>query len=239
MWQKLVSGGNIECGKLSKFINKFKVAQAAFFYGVNMTVLLNKEPARTIRLYGILGATFGREYKLSVASPKEAIRALCVIVPGFERFLNTSKQRGLTYAVFSGKRNLISDELDMDKGCDDIRIAPVIIGSKKAGAFQTILGAVLVVVGVAIGYFSAGTLSAAGYGVAKFGAAMMIGGVVQMMSPQTVGLASKQSADNQASYAFGGVTNTTAQGNPVPLLYGKRRIGGAIVSAGIYVEDQQ
>ncbi|EPY5088725.1 TPA: tail assembly protein, partial [Klebsiella variicola subsp. variicola] len=25
----------------------------------------------------------------------------------------------------------------------------------------------------------------------------------------------------------------------VPLLYGKRRIGGAIISAGIYVEDQQ
>ncbi|PLI80909.1 phage tail protein, partial [Klebsiella quasipneumoniae] len=24
-----------------------------------------------------------------------------------------------------------------------------------------------------------------------------------------------------------------------PLLYGKRRIGGAIISAGIYVEDQQ
>jgi hypothetical protein len=35
---------------------------------------------------------------------------------------------------------------------------------------------VLVVVGVAVGYFSAGTLSAAGYGVAQFGAAMMVGG---------------------------------------------------------------
>ncbi|MFH5139235.1 tail assembly protein, partial [Citrobacter freundii complex sp. 2024EL-00220] len=52
------------------------------------------------------------------------------------------------------------------------------------------------------------------------------------------GLASKQDADNRASYAFGGVTNTTAQGNPVPLCYGKRRIGGAIISAGIYVEDK-
>jgi hypothetical protein len=52
-------------------------------------------------------------------------------------------------------------------------------------------------------------------------------------------LASKQSADNRASYAFGGVTNTAAQGYPVPLLYGRRRIGGAIISAGIYVEDQQ
>ncbi|MGM3313520.1 tail assembly protein, partial [Enterobacter hormaechei subsp. steigerwaltii] len=85
-----------------------------------MAALLNVEPVRTIRLYGVLGATFGREYRLSVASPKEAIRALSVIVPGFERFLNTSKQRGLTYAVFRGKRNLSNDELSMDRSTEEI-----------------------------------------------------------------------------------------------------------------------
>ena len=197
---------------------------------------LTDQPMRTIRLYGILGSTFGREFKLSVASPKEAIRALCVIVPGFERFLNTSKQRGLTYAVFSGKRNLNDDELSMDQSTADIRIAPVILGSKRGGVFQTILGVALVAVGAVASYFGGG---AVGVPLMQFGAAMALGGVVQMLSPQTTGLASKQSADNKASYAFGGVTNTTAQGNPVPLLYGRRRIGGAIISAGIYVEDQQ
>lgn len=197
---------------------------------------LTGQPMRTIRLYGILGSTFGREFKLSVASPKEAVRALCVIVPGFERFLNTSKQRGLTYAVFSGKRNLNDDELSMDQSTADIRIAPVILGSKRGGVFQTILGVALVAVGAVASYFGGGTV---GVPLMQFGAAMALGGVVQMLSPQTTGLASKQSADNKASYAFGGVTNTTAQGNPVPLLYGRRRIGGAIISAGIYVEDQQ
>ena len=197
---------------------------------------LTGQPMRTIRLYGILGSTFGREFKLSVASPKEAVRALCVIVPGFERFLNTSKQRGLTYAVFSGKRNLNDDELSMDQSTADIRIAPVILGSKRGGVFQTILGVALVAVGAVASYFGGG---AVGVPLMQFGAAMALGGVVQMLSPQTTGLASKQSADNKASYAFGGVTNTTAQGNPVPLLYGKRRIGGAIISAGIYVDDQQ
>ncbi|HFK5807495.1 TPA: tail assembly protein [Enterobacter bugandensis] len=197
---------------------------------------LTGQPMRTIRLYGILGSTFGREFKLSVASPKEAIRALCVIVPGFERFLNTSKQRGLTYAVFSGKRNLNDDELSMNQSTADIRIAPVILGSKRGGVFQTILGVALVAVGAVASYFGGG---AVGVPLMQFGAAMALGGVVQMLSPQTTGLASKQSADNKASYAFGGVTNTTAQGNPVPLLYGRRRIGGAIISAGIYVEDQQ
>ncbi len=162
------------------------------------------EGFRTIRLYGVLGATFGREFQLSVASPKEAIRALCVIVPGFERFLNTSKQRGLTYAVFSGKRNLNDDEISMDQSTADIRIAPVILGSKRAGVFQTILGVALVAVaafvtrGAAIGI--GGTAFAGGWGaVAGIGASMAIGGVVQMLSPQTTGLASKQSADNQAS----------------------------------------
>ncbi|WP_395277696.1 tail assembly protein [Enterobacter bugandensis] len=197
---------------------------------------LTGQPMRTIRLYGILGSTFGREFKLSVASPKEAVRALCVILPGFERFLNTSKQRGLNYAVFSGKRNLNDDELSMDQSTADIRIAPVILGSKRGGVFQTILGVALVAVGAVASYFGGG---AVGVPLMQFGAAMTLGGVVQMLSPQTTGLASKQSADNKASYAFGGVTNTTAQGNPVPLLYGRRRIGGAIISAGIYVEDQQ
>lgn len=193
------------------------------------------ETFRTIRLYGVLGATFGREFKLSVASPKEAIRALCVLIPGFERFLNTSKQRGLTYAVFSGKRNLTNDELVMDQGIADIRIVPVVVGSKRGGIFQTILGVAL----VAAAIWMPGVGIAASNIMFQLGGAMALGGVVQMLSPQTTGLASKQSSDNKASYAFGGVTNTTAQGNPVPLLYGKRRIGGAIISAGIYVDDQQ
>jgi predicted phage tail protein len=38
----------------------------------------------------------------------------------------------------------------MDKSEEDIRIAPVIIGSKTGGLLQTILGAVLVVVGVVV-----------------------------------------------------------------------------------------
>ena len=195
---------------------------------------------RTIKLYGVLGATFGRVHHMAVETPREAIRALCIVIPGFERFLNTSKRRGLTYAIFSGKRNLVDDELEADRGREEIRIAPMIIGSKRAGALQTIIGAVLVVAGAVYATFGA-AYGGAAYGPAmmKVGAAMMLGGVVQMLSPQTPGIASKQDADNQASYAFGSPTNTAAQGYPVPLLYGQRRIGGAIISAGIYVEDQQ
>ncbi|MGK3115334.1 tail assembly protein [Candidatus Pantoea formicae] len=200
-----------------------------------------QEKIRNIRLYGVLGATFGRVYKISVETPQEAIRALCVVLPGFERFLNNSKKRGITYAVFSGKRNISKEELEIDRGDDDIRIAPVIIGSKRGGILQTILGAVLVVVGAVVGVMTSwtGVGGVIGSAMVSAGIGLMAGGVIQMLSPQTPGLASKQDTDNQASYAFGSPTNTAAQGYPVPLLYGQRRIGGAIISAGIYVEDQQ
>lgn len=200
----------------------------------------NEEKMVAIELYGQLGKLFGKYHKRFVRTDAEAVHALCKTIDNFERFLNNSKIRGLTFAVFRGQKNIGLDDLGFPVNGDVIRIVPVVIGSKKAGLLQTILGAVLVVVGVlgsTIGQaWGGGVWGPAAW---KIGAAMMLGGVVQMLSPQPAGLASKQDAANQASYAFGGVTNTAAQGYPVPLLYGKRRIGGAIISAGIYVEDQQ
>lgn len=192
-----------------------------------------------IHLGGELGKIFGRVHQRLISKVHESTIALAATIDGFGDYMRSSKKRGLTYAVFRGKQNLGEDDLGFPVTKEVIRIMPVIIGSKRAGALQTILGAVLVVVGVVVGVMSSGTLSTVGYGMAKFGAAMMLGGVVQMLSPQTPGIASKQDADNQASYAFGSPTNTASQGYPVPLLYGQRRIGGAIISAGIYVEDQQ
>ncbi|WP_416777440.1 tail assembly protein [Xenorhabdus budapestensis] len=187
---------------------------------------------RTVRLYGVLGTQFGRVHQLAVSTPQEAIRALSVRMKGFERFLLTAKEQGLTFAVFNGKRNISREEL-VFSGQDDIRIAPIIIGSKNAGVFQTILGAVMVVAGAFL------WATPFGAPMVMSGVGMMLGGVVQMLSPMPGGLARREDPDNKPSYAFGGPVNTVAQGNPVPIGYGRRRIGGAIISAGIYAEDQQ
>ncbi|HDR2474952.1 TPA: tail assembly protein [Enterobacter soli] len=195
-----------------------------------------QEVMSRIELGSVLGKTFGKVHYRLISRVSEAGVALAKTIPGFEQFMISSQRRGLTFSVFKGKRNIGKDDLGFAVSGDVIRIVPVIIGSKKAGVLQTILGAVLVAVGVVLSFTPWAAASPFLY---KVGAAMMLGGVVQMLSPQPAGLASKQSADNRASYAFGGVTNTAAQGYPVPLLYGKRRIGGAIISAGIYVEDQQ
>lgn len=195
-----------------------------------------QEVMSQIELGGTLGKVFGRTHYRLISKICEVGTALSKTIPGFESYMISSQRRGLTFAIFKGKKNIGKDDLGFPVTGEVIRIVPVIIGSKKAGVLQTVLGAVLVAVGVVLNFTPWAAASPFLY---KFGAAMMLGGVVQMLSPQPSGLASKQSADNRASYAFGGVTNTAAQGCPVSLLYGRRRIGGAIISAGIYIEDQQ
>jgi len=59
-----------------------------------------------------------------------------------------------------------------------------------------------------------------------------------MLSPQQRALSAKDGPNNGASYNFNGPVNTTAQGNPVPLLYGELFVGSSTISAGIYSEDQ-
>ncbi|MFM0479121.1 tail assembly protein [Paraburkholderia strydomiana] len=187
---------------------------------------------RTIRLYGKLGARFGRIHRFVVANPAQAIRALCQMVPGFERELMHSRDRGITYAVFTGTRNIAREEFRFPSGDDDIRIAPILQGSKQAGLFQTVLGAVMAAVGYYFGWTGVGAI------IGNMGVAMMAGGISQLLSPSPAGLATKDSAQNTASYTFNGPVNTEAQGGPVPLLYGELEIGSAVGSAGIYAEDQ-
>ncbi|MFU5928082.1 tail assembly protein [Pseudomonas aeruginosa] len=191
-----------------------------------MTTAAHHTPMTTIKLYGAL-RQFGREYRMLVGSTAEAIKALCVQIPGLERFLANAHLRGMEFAVFRGKRNISEDELQFG-GAEEIRIAPVMRGRKRGGLVQTIVGAVLVVAGAMTG--NAFLIQA--------GAGLAIGGVIQMLSPQAQGLKQSAAPENQPSYAFGSARNTTASGNPVPICYGKRRWGGAIISASIYSEDK-
>ncbi len=200
---------------------------------------------RTIRLYGYLGAQFGRVHRLAVASCAEAVQALCVLLPGFERELMTSKDRGVGYACFLGRRNLADDQLFDLAGQEDIRIAPMVEGAKRGGLFTLVLGAALffaapyLVNPATAGLLGEGGAMAFAAGVGSMGKVLMLSGVTQLLSPQQKGLSTADGPDNGASYNFNGPVNTSAQGNPVPLLYGELIIGSAAISAGIFAEDQQ
>lgn len=193
---------------------------------------------REVRLQGILGKKFGRVHRIDVKSVGEACRAMVVRAPGFEKFMLEAHTKGMKFACFVGDKvseltNISEEELHMPTGAQPIIIMPRMEGRKKGGLFQTILGAVMVVAGVALSPFTGG----ASLSLAWAGGAMMAGGVMQMLSPQPKGAAMAQDADNKPNYGFGGPVNSTAVGVPVPLAYGERINGGAIISASISTED--
>ena len=191
----------------------------------------------TIRLYGALGARFGRVHKLAVQTSAEAVKALCINLDSLESYLMNAKKNGMTFAVFRGKRNIGVEDYQNLAGNSDIRIAPVMEGAKKAGLFQTILGAIMIVAGIVVTGMTFGSAGVIGAGMVSAGIGMMAGGIYQMLSPQPKGLQGRDDPDNKPSYAFGSSVNTLAMSNPVAVLYGEREIGGAIISAGIVAED--
>ncbi len=181
----------------------------------------------TILLSGSLAQKFGRVHRRQVDSGQtwEVFKALKATLAGFAEEIRRLDGLGMRFAIFRNRKNVA--EADFARGGSrEVRVVPVINGSKRGGILQTILGIVL----IAASFFGAPT--------AAVGIALVAGGVIQMLSPQAGGLSQSASPENMPSYAFGSAKNTTASGNPVPICIGERRWGGAIISASIYAEDK-
>ena len=159
------------------------------------------------------------------------------------------------------------DDIDNPTGrMEAISITPVLQGA-GGGAGRIFAGIGLIAAAIVLGPIGAaigltgGATFAAGTGVATaigfIGASLVLSGTAQLLSPTisdnpgTFGATSptrqrardsftpenNEIADNRASYIFNGAVNLTAQGNPVPLLYGRMRAGSVVVSAGLSTED--
>ncbi len=192
----------------------------------------------TIILLGELGRQFGRRHKMVVASAAEAVRALSANFPTFERELVSSGERGVGYKVLVGRDELNLERLHEPSGQQRITIAPVISGAGGNGLGQIILGAALIAVAWwnPMGWAAAGSFlsQATLYSV---GTSMILGGVAQMIAPTPKSTDPSERPENKPSYSFNGAVNTTAQGQPVPVGYGRLIVGSAVISAGIDVDE--
>ncbi len=214
---------------------------------------------KTIKLYGILGQKFGREFKLDVANTREAMRALSVQIAGFENFMTHAHEQGLAFAIFlkgkgsgnkRGKKrpaiydhetkrvitgdNIGEEQLDMNTDTDTIHIVPRVMGAGgNNGVLQLVLGVVLIAAS-----FIPGIGQAAQVALIGAGAGMAMGGVASMLMPKAQTTQNQNQDGNRANFGFGSAVTTAAQGYPVPILYGRREVGGFVLSAGQYPEDQ-
>lgn len=191
----------------------------------------------TILLSGSLAKEFGRKHLrlLESGTSQEAFSALKHTLEGFEDFILEAARRGTRFAIFRNRENVGVDHLTLS-GTTEIRIVPVIAGSKSGGLLQTVLGAVLIVVGAVLSFTGIG--GPIGAALISVGIGMVAGGILQMLSPtpKTASQQEQATTENKPSYLFNGAFNSTQQGLPVPIVYGQMLVGSSVVGVGTWAE---
>ena len=171
---------------------------------------------RVVRLYGTLAVEYGREYRLDVASPAEAVQALCRILNGFKQRLANSTY-GVHVRVGRGFRGA-EDVCNPCSFAEEIRIIPATAGSNST--VRIIAGAVITAVGA---YFQQ-------YWAMGFGLSLMAGGIAEKLAPKPK---TSDYASNQAGYTFSSGVNTTGEGVGMPIVIGHTMVGSHVLSARV------
>ena len=206
---------------------------------------------KVVKVYGALRKRLGQcRFEFDVATPAQAIKALCVNFPGLERWLIDSEKDGIGYRVAVSKEKATEQDVTpllmpfSDK--EVFSITPVVAGAGR-GVGTILAGVALVGLAVATGGsglslglsgFSGGLgVSAA---VGNVGLFLTLTGIAQAISPQPeIGLERGREAAKLESFVFNNVVNTAKQGLPVPIAYGRVFVGSAVLSSGLDVDQKQ
>jgi len=184
----------------------------------------------TVLLYGHLAKKFGKYHKYDIRTPKDAIAALRANYKDFAATVVSEKIPGYRVIVDNEGRDIEGMQYPAQK---TIKIVPVVSGARN-GIGQIIAGVVLIAVAWWNPY---GWGALATQAVGSIGTSLVLGGISQMLAPSPTSPGTPEAADRKQSYGFDGAVNTTAQGNPVPLCYGKMIVGSQVISAGLEAVD--
>jgi predicted phage tail protein len=201
----------------------------------------------TIRLLGEAGRKFGRRFQLAVKTPAEAVRALCVQIPGLREYLLQSGENGINWRVVTEDPMGLDEEQLAWPLSKRLVLAPQPSGAGggvgKIIAGVALVAAIILIPGAAawLGPTAASILTGAGI-------AMIFGGVAQLLTPTpqmpTVGgrvgggPTEGRSDDQLKSFTFDKSNANTIQGEVVPVLYGERIIGALpVLSFGLELQN--
>ena len=216
---------------------------------------------KVVKVYGALRKRLGQcRFEFDVATPAQAIKALCVNFPGLEKWIVDSEKDGVGYRVAVSKEKATAENIApllmpfSDK--EVFSITPVVAGAGR-GAGQILLGVALIATAVVIapaaaagsGFLGLGSASAATASafaasastiVGSIGISLTLSGIATAISPQPdTGLERGREAAKLESFVFNNVVNTAKQGLPVPIAYGRVFVGSAVLSSGLDVDQVQ
>jgi len=165
--------------------------------------------------------------EIGAQTPRMAIRALISRYGNKVKQLIAPNKWHLYVGSDKDEDNISQMDIDREIEQDDLYIIPYIQGAGgRLG--QIIIGVLLIVAGVLLSPINA-----------PLGAALIstgVGMILQAFFAPDVPNA-RETPEERSSFLFNGATNTSQQGQPVPLVFGRFRTGSALVSAGLDVEQ--
>lgn len=217
---------------------------------------------KVVKVYGALRKKLGQcRFEFDAETPAQALKALCVNFPGLEKWLIDSEQEGVSYRVTIGKEKINEQNAGLivcpwsEK--EVFSITPVLAGAGGIGQ-QIGIGIGLIAVSFLLpgaGLFgatsvfgataatagTAGALTTLGVALSGMGAALVLGGIAQAISPAPAASTNTfergREAAKMESFTFSGIVNTAKQGLPVPICYGRCFVGSAVLSSGLDVDQ--
>jgi predicted phage tail protein len=183
---------------------------------------------KTVYLHGSLGKRFGKgPFSVNAQTTQMAIAGL---IHRFGQAFKTMIREG-RWHVFKNLVKVNNDiaeaEVAMTLGnkVEELHIIPVTAGSGKF--FQLIVGVILIVVGAILTFYGYGNI---GIPMMKIGAALVIGGIAQLLTPSPKMTPPTQAGGNPSTM-FNGTVNVTEQGVPMFIQYGRVPRASSIVAA--------
>ena len=193
-----------------------------------------------VKLLGELGDKFGSDWSSNSKSMRDIFKLIDCQVEGFKEYLQDCHEKNIGFTIQNGEDFIDYDDLLLCDIKDTVIISAVPAGSGKG--LGKILAAIAVIALIfiypqyfmtnvvegssAFSQFMSGAagLSGPGYFVASIGANLAIAGLTEMSAPDAGDMTS------DPSFLFNGADNSIEQGKPVPVLYGKMKIGGTPIS---------
>lgn len=176
----------------------------------------------TIKLGGFLGKKYGKTHKMAAKSPAHAVAMLCACFKGFRKDFQQHNWRILVNDYTACEED-IKNHINAAGKC--IRFLPKFEGSGNYA--RIVAGVIITIIGVVYQQPTA----------VQLGVGLIVGGVLGLMFGVNPSATDQANDAKKTSYLFGGTLNTTGQGNPRPLLYGRRLVGSQVVSAGISTRE--
>lgn len=205
----------------------------------------------TIKFHGDLGKSLPRDtWRLAVKTVGEAINAVEQQTKILYKKLIENDQKNIRYRVLINGKDFVRDsekdmeslegvqscELVMNRDIDTIDVIPVIEGAGDSGIVETIIGAVLIVVGIIL---YTGGMPVLGTAFIMAGIGLMAAGIANLLTPMPEFDDFRQiEGGGRPSYLFTGPSNTIREGGPVFVGYGKLLIGSQVIQSSVETKDE-